>query len=94
MGLNQNLISVNLPLKNPLPFKGRVGVGMGSSGAKNTHPPQSLPLEGGGTEQRKTSAHQVTSTAVPPCPSHQGRGALVAGYSILISILILIDLDL
>jgi len=57
-----NVISVNLPLKNPLPFKGRVGVGMGgSSGAKNTPIPLlTSPLKGEGPEQRKISANQVT----------------------------------
>ena len=42
-------LSGNLPPKKlSLPFKGRVGVGMGISGAKDPHLPPVLPLEGGG----------------------------------------------
>jgi len=49
-------------MKAPLPFKGRVGVGMGgSSGAKNTPIPLlTSPLKGEGPEQRKISANRVT----------------------------------
>ena len=44
------LASVILTLeKLSLPFKGRVGVRMGVSGAEDPHPPPVLPLEGGGT---------------------------------------------
>ncbi|OGU05702.1 MAG: hypothetical protein A2075_24945 [Geobacteraceae bacterium GWC2_58_44] len=51
------LISVNLPLKNPLPFKGRVGVGMGQFRCQNTPIPLlTSPLKGEGPEQRKISA--------------------------------------
>jgi hypothetical protein len=44
-------IGTDLPLLNitSLPFKGRVGVGMGFFSIMAPHPPPDLPLEGGGT---------------------------------------------
>ncbi|OGU10321.1 MAG: hypothetical protein A2075_21025 [Geobacteraceae bacterium GWC2_58_44] len=71
------LFSVNLPLKSPLPFKGRVGVGMGQFRCPKTPIPLlASPLKGEGPEQRRISASQVNLTSVlisrtphkPPLP--------------------------